>query len=423
MGLERPGSDSGPEREMMIIDQAQRGANLRPSVAASESVPSVRRLMIVHVITRLLRAGAEENTLASCLHQLAAGHDVIVVYGAEFDESYRAELPTELRLIQVPELVQPVAPGSDVAALLAMRRLFRRLRPDVIHTHQSKAGILGRLAAWRSGAAIVHTVHIVPFVNVGFFQRIVYILAERLCASFTHRMVSVSNSVQRLYLDRGIGHPGRHAVVRSGMELDRFARARAPEDWKARIGGWHAEARPFIVLMLAAFEPRKKQEAFLRALAPALRGTPDLYLLFAGAGPCLNDCRALSSRLELDKQVRFLGHDREPESLIALADLCVLASEREGLPRSIIQYVAANRPVVVASLPGIEEVIESGVNGVVVAGGDHDAVAAEVLRLHDDRQALERLQSGARATDVSAWDVARMSADLDRVYDEALLAR
>ena len=380
-----------------------------------------RPLRIVHLITRLLNAGAEENTLATCLHQVRAGHQVWLVHGDEFNPAWYDTLPPALTLVRMDEMVHAIRPGRDLAALRALRRLYAQLRPDVIHTHQSKAGILGRLAAFGSGIpAVVHTVHIAPFLNVGTAQRLFYVAAEKLCALGTDSLINVSEGMRDACLDHGVGRPDRHSVIESGMNIQRFRDAAPPSDWRGRIGGWSREARPFFVLMLAAFEPRKRQEPFLTAMAPVLRAHPDLCILFAGAGARLEAARALATDLGVADQVRFMGHDPKADELIALSDLCVLTSAREGLPRVVVQYLAGGRPVVLNDLPGIGRLIRDGENGRIAAADDMDGVARLIADLVADPAALAALRAGAQASDVEPWAEERMGVAIEAVYRDIL---
>lgn len=372
-------------------------------------------MKIVHIITRFLRAGSEENTIGSCLDQVRRGYHVTLLHGRESLPAVVSDAAKHFNVIGVNTLEHQIDPIRDVTAFWEIRSILRRLRPDVVHTHQSKAGIVGRLAARAARVpAVVHTVHIAPFLNVSWPKEWLYVGAERAVAPFTDAIIDVSEGMRRAYLDRGIGRSADHRVVRSGMDISSFRNATAPLNWRDRIGGWPTDQKPRIILYAAAFEARKRQQEFITALEPALRGRKDICVVFAGEGPLLGASRDLARGLGLD-QLRFIGHDPRFAELVALSDVCVLTSEREGLPRVVIQYIAAGKPVVIAHLDGIEEVLTHGRNALVL----HDPgcvanAAAAAIDLCDDEDARDRLAAGARATDVTAWD--------DRVATEAIAA-
>ena len=382
--------------------------------------PASPPLHIVHVITRLLQGGAEENTVSTCLYQARQGHRVTLVHGPDSHPTWDARLSSKLRLMEVPTLQQSLNPLTDALAMRDLGTLFRELQPDVVHTHQSKAGIVGRLAAAAAGVPlVVHTVHIAPFLNVSGARRWLFAAAERLCAKSTHLFVAVSHGMRQAFLDEGIGRADNFHVIHSGMPLEKFISARPPADWRSRIGGWEGAERPKLVLMLASFEPRKRQRQLIEAIAPDLRDRPGLGLLFAGEGAELQRCTTLARELGVEGQVRFLGHDPAPHELIALADLCLLTSEREGLPRSVVQYLAGGKPVVLSYLPGVEEVVTDGVNGVIADPNDLRDAVAKLVRLAEDDAARARLEAGARETDVSRWREAAMGESIERAYRAA----
>ncbi|MFG6539279.1 MULTISPECIES: glycosyltransferase [unclassified Sulfitobacter] len=359
---------------------------------------------IVHLLTRLLRAGSEENTLETCRWQIAQGYRVSLIHGAAPDPYWEDHLPDGLTRIPLPEMVHPVHPAQDMRALIRLRQIYRRLAPDVIHTHQSKAGILGRLAARAVPDAVVaHGVHIVPFDGVPPVKRALYLAAERLAARQTDVFIGVSEAVGRAYVAAGIARRGRVHCVRSGMDIERFRNPALPADWRELLGVTHGKARPRVVLMMAAFEPRKRHLPFLRALARVADTLPNLKLLLAGAGPEEASIRAAVEGLGLQNKVVFCGHRRDPEALLALADLSVLTSAREGLPRVAVQSMAAGCPMVVQDLPGIEEIIDHGRNGMVAEGNDLDEVVRLMKVLLGDERRLNRMRKEAIATDVSAW--------------------
>ena len=382
-----------------------------------------RPLNIVHVITRLLRGGAEENTIATCLHQAATGHRVTLVHGPGADPFWASRHDDRIQFVSLDSLVHPIHPIADLTAIRDLRRLYRRLDADVVHTHESKAGIVGRIAAAFSRVPlIVHTIHIAPFVAVSRPKRRLYIAAERACARMSDLLIAVSRGMQRAYLEAGIGAQVPIPVIHSGMQLHRFTFAVPPSDWRSRIGGWHDSKRPRFILKVAAFEERKRQIPLLQALAPGLRERGDICLLFAGDGPDRLRCEEEAQRLGVAHQVRFLGHDPAPWELVALADVCVHAAEREGLPRTAVQAIAGGKPLVVAHLPGIDEVVADGINGIIASPDDLGDLAGKLFALLDSPDRLAKLQQGAKSTDVSSWAEERMGERINRAYSEAVVS-
>jgi glycosyltransferase involved in cell wall biosynthesis len=376
---------------------------------------------IMHVITRLLRAGSEENTMATCRYQVGMGHRVSLVHGCDFDPFWYENPVEGVDLFYLPEMVHAVRPLQDAQAFLRLRRLYLREQPDVIHTHQSKAGILGRLASRALPNAIVaHGIHIVPFEGVSAIKRSCFVLAERWAAKNTDVFMGVSDSVGQMYSQEGIARETAVHCVRSGMDLDRFKSGRKPDDWRELLNISSGENHPTVALMMAAFEPRKRHVAFLQAFAGVADLVPDLKLMLAGEGPCEREIKDAVVQLGLQDRVVFCGHRSDPEALLAMADVLVLASEKEGLPRVVIQALAAGVPVIVNDLPGLEEVIHSGHNGIITPAGQVDETLRQMARILVDRDALTQLRKGAVNTNLSEWALDRLGHKTTTLYQRYL---
>jgi glycosyltransferase involved in cell wall biosynthesis len=381
-------------------------------------------MLIAHVITRLLQAGSEENTIATCLAQAKAGHEVLLLHGCEWSAVQRDKCGTSIRLIEIADLVHKVDPGKDLKAILSMRALFRKRRPTVVHTHQSKAGILGRIAARMVHIpVIIHGVHILPFINVGFAEKAVYLAAERVVAIFTDAFINVSEGTRQSCLEHGVGRPEQHFVAHSGFDVMSFRNAVAPAEWRTIAGVSAGAERPPIVLMLAALEKRKRHVAFLELFDRVVKRVPTIRLLIAGEGPTRQAVETTIKRCNLAANVHMLGFRACPEQLIALSDLTILTSIREGLPRVIVQSLASGKPVITTNLPGISEIVKDGINGVITASDDLKKAVDTVGDILLDKERLWRMQAAAASSDVSSWRVEAMCSAIAEVYETLTRAR
>lgn len=389
-----------------------------------EVLGAPRPLRIAHVITRLINGGADENTVISCNQAVRSGHHVILVHGAQTRPEILATVDERVRIVELPSLVRPIAPLGDLKALGDLVRTFHRLRPDVVHTHTSKAGILGRLAARAASVpVVVHGVHIVPFVTVGRLETFVYLTAERAVQGMTHAFIDVSPGLRDLCVRAGIGAPERHHVVPSGFDLPRFRDAIQPGDWRRLLRLEPDDPRPPVVLMLAVFEGRKRHLDVLERLPRIVARFPRVRFVFAGDGTLKDAIDARTKTLGIERNVILTGFHRHPEQLIALADICLLASAREGLPRVLMQYLAGGKPVIATDLPCIDDVLRHDVNGLVARSDDLDGLADAVVALLDDPARRARLARGAAATQLSEWDAARMGERLEAVYADVIRER
>jgi len=381
-----------------------------------------RRLRIAHLITRFIRGGADENTLLSCNGQIANGHDVHLIIGAEHSEAMLARLDPRIRLHVVPSLVRKIDPLKDIAALAAITSLCARMQPDIVHTHTSKAGIVGRGAALLSGThGVIHGVHILPFVNTNPFAGAIYVLLEQICALWTDAFVNVSQSMADIGLAHRIGRPGQHHVIASGMDVAEFRSARpfSQDELDTRLGAGKATPRALLVCV-AALEPRKRQYEFLDVFAPIHAAIPAAHLALLGEGADEPRLRGKVAELGLETAVTFVGFSTEVSRWIATAKACVFASEREGLPRTVVQYAMAGAPIVSTRLPGIESVVIDRESGFLVDVDRLRDMASPIVRLLTTPSIAAHARAVASEIDFSAWEVERMIDSLEALYVSVL---
>jgi len=411
----QPASDPVLER---LLRTAQGAA------AEAAGPPAQTRLNVAHVITRYIRGGADENTRLSCNAQAAAGHRVALIYGREAHEEMLAQLDPRVERIQITALVRRIDPICDAIALLAIAAALNRLKPDIVHTHTSKAGILGRIAGRIAGAkAVVHGVHILPFLNVNRLKRWAFLALERLVAPLTDAFVSVSPKMQACCRAERVGERALHVVAPSGMDVALFRRAEpfGAAELERELGAGAAARK--LVVMAAALEPRKRVAEFLPAFRNVVDRCPDAVLVVLGEGPERECILRRAEALGLRDNVRLLGYRVDIERWLASASVCVLSSEREGLPRAVVQYVLAARPVVAADLPGLDAVLHDGENGFVTSSDDLLSMAEPIVRLLTIPRLAERFSSYSRRMDLSAWSIDNMTAQLERVYFGVLHVR
>lgn len=379
-------------------------------------------MIIVHVITRFIRGGADENTLLTCNGQASDGHEVHLIVGRETHPDMLARLDRRVVLHQMSELVHPVHPLMDLAAFASCFRRFRQLRPDIVHTHESKAGIIGRWAAFCARVPhIVHGVHILAFVGNEGRMAPVYRVLEQVSALVTDAFIDVSTGMRDECLRAGIGREENHHVVASGMDIDRYRRAARPQHWSevidpSLVDESLREGAVQFILMAGALEPRKRVLEFLSVIEPVLMDHPRCILLISGDGVLMPQLQSRLNVSSLRGRVVALGHRDDLEVLIALSDLCVHAAEREGLPRVVVQFVAGGKPVAAASLPGLDQIIRDGVSGALAPGGNLASLADKVAQLLSDGGMRQRMAEQAGQMDLSEWDARLMVRRLDEIY-------
>lgn len=378
---------------------------------------------VCHVITRFINGGADENTLHACNWSAEQGHDVILIYGAAHSAEIIGKINPKVRAVCISDLVRNISPLQDIKALRALTRLFRQVRPDIVHTHTSKAGIVGRLAARRAGVpVIVHGIHIAPFQNVDLLQRSIYLALETLCGRWTDAFISVSEGMRQAYADHDIGPPERHHVIHSGMPLAAFQKAEPPADWRELLGLGPDEPKPPVLVMLAAMEPRKRHAELIAVMGRVFEKHPTVRLVFGGDGKGRAAVEAAARSSGHADNIRILGFYPRPAALLAMADIGILCSTKEGLPRVVVQYTASGVPTIVSDLPGISEIVDNGQTGIVTSATEMSEIADELLALLDDPQRLAAMREACLARDLSSWTFEAMCSAQEDIYQSLLQA-
>lgn len=381
---------------------------------------------ICHVITRLIIGGAQENTVLSCegLHEL--GHRITLISGPTTGPE-GSLLPRVraggYRLIELPELIRAVNPWYDARALRELRRLFETLRPDVVHTHSSKAGILGRFAAFDAGVPhIVHTIHGMSFNRTQHpLTRALYVQLERAAARRCHALLSVADALGAQALAARICRPEKLLTIYSGMETHRFDPA--DYDRAAVRREWPFPPDAIIVATVARLFRRKGYEQLIPIMARAAAADPRLHFLWIGDGAQRGEYEAELQRIGLRARTHLVGlvPPAEIPRLLAGCDLLAHTSQWEGLPRAVVQGLLMNLPAVAFDIDGTPEVLRDGVTGRLLPLNDLAGFAAALLELAGDERLRARLGQAGRGLCLARFDWREMVAQLDALY--ARLAR
>ena len=377
-------------------------------------------MRVLHVITRLVVGGAQENTIASVLGLRARhGVDARLLSGPTTGpEGSLASLvqPPEL-LTLIPPLIRALHPLKDLLAYRQLLALFRQLRPELVHTHSGKAGILGRLAAARAGVPVVmHTLHGPSF---GPFQgplpNWLFRNAELYAARCTQHFVSVADAMTQQYLAAGIGRREQFTTLRSGFTLEPFLNAPNDPALRRKLG---LAPDDFVVGKIARlFRLKGHDEVF--AVAPALvRAHPNLRFLFVGDGEWRGRFEQMARGLGLEKHFVFTGlvPPAEVPRYVGVMDALVHLSLREGLPRALPQALAAGKPVVAYDCDGAREICLDGQTGFLISPGDHSLLAARLGELAEHPALRLRLGTTGRELVRRQFSVEGMVDALQALY-------
>lgn len=382
-------------------------------------------MRICHVITRLIVGGAQENTLLSCEGLHARGHDVLLLSGPTTGPE--GSLVDRARtggyeFDEIDALVRPVRPARDVQALFALQRCFERWRPDVVHTHSSKAGVLGRRAAHRTRVPVtVHTIHGMSFNRTQSWPiRTAYTWAERWCAEWCHAIVCVADAMREQALAAGIGRPEQYVTIRSGMDTAQFdpAHPRGHSDPHAVRSEWGFDPQHVVVGTVARLFYNKGYEQLLEVMSRAAAADPRLRFVWIGDGAARQDYEAELRSRNLRNRTVLTGlvPPADMPKLLSGIDILAHTSQWEGLPRAVVQALLMEKPVVSFAIDGAPEVVIPGTTGELAPLNDTAAFAQCLLRLAADPNRRAELGQAGRRLCLQMFDHHRMVDGLEELY-------
>jgi glycosyltransferase involved in cell wall biosynthesis len=383
-------------------------------------------MRILHIITRLILGGAQQNTILSCKAQVEAGHDVHLAYGPIFgpEGSLLGEAQaTGATLHQINALVRPVQPLIEVQAYRAIQKLVRTIQPDIVHTHSSKAGIVGRVAAWNAldhgrNGSVIHTVHGLPFHDQQskLIHRL-YISLERYAAKHCHQLVAITSQMVDAFIESKITERSKFSVIPSGIDVNFFTNdLPTHEEAKARLG---LQPDAPTVGLVARLDRLKGHADLLSTLPDLVQRHPRLQVIMVGDGFDRNAIRAQADTLSCRDAIHWLGRVdlKEMPAIYRAMDVLALPSYQEGQSRVLVEGLLCGCVIVGYAVGGIPAVCIEAVTGRLVPVGNTERLGQilnELLAEPDQREALA--EAGYRHV-AEKFSAERMNRELLELYE------
>lgn len=386
-------------------------------------------MRIMHISTRLILGGSQENTVLSCEGQAEDGHAVSLVYGPimgpEGSMLERADAHGGIETILCPSMVRELAPRKDLRCRKELREIIGDWKPDVVHTHSSKAGIIGRAVAWDLGVpAVIHTIHGLAFHPYqARWRNLIYITAERYAATRCHRILCVAAAMRDQALAESIGTREQYQVVWSGMDTEAFLECPTTRDEiRAELGLGEDD---FVIGQVSRLAELKGHDDVLDACGDLLRSDPNAKLLWVGDGYWADRLFARAEAEGVRDRIVSTGlvpPERIPHLHRAM-DVLVHASYREGLPRVVTQGMLSGLPVVAYDVDGTREVCIDGETGWLVPPGDRGTLQTAVESVRSDPAGARERAAAGRALCRERFAARAMVDALDEIYREVLDGR
>jgi len=386
-----------------------------------------RPIKVLRVIARLNVGGPALHVAYLTAGLADRGYDTMLVAGTVGSGEESMAFVAERRGVRVEtleDLHREIAPLRDLRTILRLSRLIRRERPMILHTHTAKAGAVGRIAALLAGDArppvIVHTFH--GHVLRGYFNPVLtaaFRVLERMLARVTTTLVAVSPEVRDDLVALRVAPASKFVVVRLGIELDERV---STDDEKRRATRRLLGIPPdaFVVGWVGRMTAVKRTEDVARTLQALVDRGADAYLCLVGDGPDRVGFERRVHELGIARRCLFVGYQEDVARFYDAIDVLLLTSVNEGTPVSVIEALAAGRPVVATRVGGVSDIVRDGVDGFLADVGDVELLGARLAELARDPALRARMGSAGRARVIERYAVARLVDDVDRLYRSLL---
>lgn len=378
---------------------------------------------VLHPITRLIVGGAQENTMYTAIMLDQKRFQVEIISGPQtgsegslIDEIRQRDTPLTI----LPELVREINPWKDALATWHLYQLMKSAQYTIVHTHSSKAGILGRLAArWAGVPIIIHTVHGWSFhdhMNTGL--RWVYVILERIAASISDMMIVVSDRDIQKGVNENIGRSRQYRLIRSAIPLDDFNPDKVDRSTVRQELGIPGDVP--VLGNVGRFSPQKNPLDWVEVAIRVAQLIPNCHFLMVGDGPLRPEVEEKIRIAGISDRTILTGLRRDVPRMMAAIDVFLLTSLWEGLPRVIPQSMAMGIPVVANRADGTVEAIKDGVTGYLCRPGDLDQMAEYCVMLLNDKDLQQEMGLKGQVSACSEFSLTRMISQIEALYEELL---
>ena len=373
------------------------------------------KIRVLHILTRLIAAGADENTLFTIQGVDPNRFESTLLVGRD------SEIIEEMRnqgvnIIIEPYLRRDIHLLSDIIALININRIIRRSNFNIVHTHTAKAGFIGRLAAKIAGVPIIiHTLHGLSFHDfMPRWQKRLFILLERFVGQFTNLFISVGENIKAKSIAEKIGSEEKYITIYSGMDLSKFSSVDIiPSKKRAELG---LDAHAPVIGTVARLEPRKGPQYFVEVVRLVREEIPNINAVIVGKGSYETALRKKSDEYGLNNNLFLTGFRKDIEEVMAVFDIVCLTSLWEGIPRVLIQGALLGKPLIAFDIDGNSEVVKDGKNGFLIPPISVELFANRVIELLKDKELRKKFSENSKTVIDKRWDKRFMVKEIEKQY-------
>jgi len=374
-----------------------------------------KKIKLLHVITHLPIGGAQDNTLYTVELLDKVKYDISLSCNLNGELVSRAKKVKHLKLYDVPNLRREVSIINDIRAFLYLYKLIKKENFTIIHTHSSKAGFLGRIAAMLNKTPIViHTIHGFAFHDyMNSFKKNIFIYLEKLSAKWTHGLITVSNLNKKKVVDLGIAPIEKLKNIYSGIDLTLFINEKNDQFRKEL----NLDSNHLLLGSVGRLSNQKDPITMIEAFCIVIKRFPNAHLTLVGEGELRDEILIKIDQLQLNGRVHLTGNKNDPWKIYHSLDLFIMSSIYEGLGRSITEALSCGVPVVCTSVEGVPEIVRDNETGILVPPKDPGALATGIINSLNDMDNAKKMAEEGRKFVNENFDVNKMVDDIDFLYD------
>jgi glycosyltransferase involved in cell wall biosynthesis len=386
----------------------------------------MEKTKVLHIITRVVNGGADENTLFTINGLDKDKYQIDLLTGKETESEIlkRISIENHINVYQVESLIREIDAVKDFKALMEIYKIIKDNNYQIVHTHIAKAGVLGRLAAKMAGVEnIIHGVHGITFPDqIPVHKREFFKNIERFCGLFTDKFITVGEDMKQKYIKANVGKAEDYLTIRSGMELSDFIDA--SNNHQDKINNLKKDLGiaedDLVVGMVSKLEPRKGYKYYIEVAEEIIGDHPEVKFLIVGNGSQFDQLKEKVKNLKLQNNIIFTGYRTDIADVFSIFDIKILTSLWEGLPRVLVQAAATAKPIVTFDVDGAWEIVDQGENGYIVPMKDTSAMVEKLKLLIEDEKLRKEMGKKSQKKVNDSWTVENMVEETDRLYQELI---
>ncbi len=379
----------------------------------------MKKSKVLHIITHLPVGGAQDNTLITVEDLDKSKYEVHLLCGNGGEWTDRAMEISEMKLIFSRFLVRQIHLVYDILAIFQMIALMKREKYDIVHTHSSKPGFIGRLAAKLVGIPVViHTIHGFPFHDfMPQWLQLFYIRLEQCTSGFSDKLITVSRLNKNKAIQLKIAPPEKFVNIYSGIRFENFKPCVNPEEKKMDLG---LPSDKKLVGMVGRLSEQKAPDLFLRAIPEIIKSYPDCHFILVGDGELRPKLEKMAIKLDIKSHIAFLGFREDISEILSILNVYVLSSIYEGLGRSLTEAMYMKCPVVATAVEGVPEIVKHEQTGILIEPRDVKVLESAIIQLLVSPNIAEQLGKNAHNKVVDMFNADKMVREIDLLYQDMI---